>query len=239
MRTHRAPVIAALAAVATLAAGCSTSGPLDEPALSTVAAPSQEDAAEEVVTEVVTKEAPAEESKAEKPKKDAPKKKEKCASLPKDPRDQYPDGSAPERMPQKGANPHDYQFWIGEGGVENHYDPCAPVSWIIFRGGLGSTDGPAYTGASVTDGIAFYIHGEPVQDMTLFTRIEDVTANPDGTVDFTWGERTRSTAEGITAHYTVTLQPRDGAMVPVSGNGGEFSERWGYPESQYLLGHRG
>lgn len=233
MRTHRAPVIAVLAAVAAFAAGCSTSGNLEEPALSTVAAPTQEDTAEEVVTEVVTKEAPAEESKAEKPKKHAPKKKEKCASLPKDPRDQYPDGSAPGRMPAEDWE--DYNFWIGD--IENHYDPCAPVSWIIFRGGLGDADHPAQTGASMTNGIAFYVHGEPIDEMTLFTQVESVTANPDGSVDFTWGERTRSTAEGITAYYTATIEPRDGTMVPLSGNAKDFSGHWNEPRNKFLLGH--
>lgn len=198
--------------------------------MSTVAAPSSEaPAEEEVVTEVVTKEAPAE----EKPKKDAPKKKKKCASLPKDPRDQYPDGGAPGRMPAE--NWEDYNFWIGD--IENHYDPCAPISWIIFRGGLGNADHPAQTGASMTNGIAFYVNGEPIDEMTLFTSVEDVTANSDGTVDFTWGERTRSTAEGITAHYTATIEPREGTMVPLSGNAKDFSGRWNEPRNKFLLGH--
>lgn len=229
MKTHRAPAIAVLATVAAFAAGCSPSENLDEPAMSTVAAPPQEDTAEEVVTEVVTKEAPAE----EKPKRDAPKKKESCASLPKDPQDQYPHGGAPGRMPAQDWD--DYNFWIGD--IENHYDPCAPVSWIIFRGGLGDADHPAQTGASMTNGIAFYVNGEPVDEMTLFTSVEDVSVNSDGTVDFTWGERTRSTAEGITAHYSVTLEPRSNTMDPVSGETELFSERWGEPRNKFLLGH--
>lgn len=199
--------------------------------MSTVAAPSAEDSAEdEAVTETATKEAPAE--KEAKPEK---KPKEKCASLPKDPREQYPDGSSPGRMPAE--NWDDYNFWIGNRGIENHYDPCAPISWIIFRGGLGDADHPAQTGASMTNGIAFYINGEPVDEMTLFTQVEDVTANSDGTVDFTWGERTRSTAEGITAHYTVTLETRDGTVVLLSGDMSEFSRQWDEPRNKFLLGH--
>lgn len=235
MRPRRVSVLAGLTAVAALTAGCSSSGNLEEPqpALSTVAAPSAEDSTnEDAVTETVTKEAPAEKkTKSEKPKE----KEKKCASLPKDPREQYPDGSQPGRMPAEDWE--DYNFWIGQAGVENHYDPCAPVSWIIFRGGLGSTGGPAHTGASMTNGIAFYVNGEPVDEMTLFTSVENVEENSDGTVEFTWGERTRSTAEGITAYFTVILAPRDGAMVPVSGNGGEFSERWNEPRNKFLLGH--
>lgn len=68
------PVIAALTAVAALAADCSTSENLGEPAMRTVAAPSPNETVKDVVTEVVTKEAPAEETKTEKPKQDAPKK---------------------------------------------------------------------------------------------------------------------------------------------------------------------
>lgn len=229
MKPHRAPAIAALAAVAAFAAGCSPSESLDEPAMSTVAAPTQEDTAEEVVTEVVTKEAPAE----EKPRKDAPKKKESCASLPKDPRDQYPHGGAPGRMPAQDWD--DYNFWIGD--IDNHYDPCAPISWIIFRGGLGDANHAAQTGASMTNGIAFYVNGEPVDEMTLFTSVEDVSVNSDGTVDFTWGERTRSTAEGITAHYSVTLEPGSSTMTPVGGDTSEFNENWNEPRNKFLLGH--
>ena len=105
-----------------------------------------------------TTEATADESTEEKPKP------EKCASLPKDPREQYPNHEAPGRMPARDWD--DNNFWIGD--IENHYDPCAPISWIIFRGGLGDAERPAHTGASMTDGIAFYVHGEPVDDMTLF-----------------------------------------------------------------------
>ena len=198
--------------------------------MSTINAPSPEESTAEAVTETVTTEVQAEKkTQEETPQKD----KETCGSLPKDPREQYPDGGAPGRMPAEDWE--DYNFWIGT--IENHYDPCAPISWIIFRGGLGDAERPAHTGASMTDGIAFYVHGEPVDEMTLFTRVEEVTANPDGTVTFIWGERTRSTAEGITAHFTATLEPRDGAMVPMSGNAAEFSDRWNDAQSKYLLGH--
>ena len=219
--------VAALAVSILLAggvfAGCTTSDEnLDQPALTTVASA-------DASGDSTTTEATADESTEEKPKP------EKCASLPKDPREQYPNHEAPGRMPARDWD--DNNFWIGD--IENHYDPCAPISWIIFRGGLGDAERPAHTGASMTDGIAFYVHGEPVDDMTLFTRVESVTTNPDGAVEFIWGERTRSTAEGITAHFTATIEPRDGSMVPVSGNGSEFSARWNDQKAKFLLGHDG
>lgn len=219
--------VAALALSTVLAGGvltgCSSSGEsLNEPVLSTQAAPPE--------SETATEETTSADKDTKKPEPD-----NKCASLTKDPREQYPDHEAPGRMPARDWE--DNNFWIND--IENHYDPCAPISWIIFRGGLGDAERPAHTGASMTDGVAFYVHGEPVDDMTLFTRVESVTTNPDGAVEFIWGERTRSTAEGITAHFTATIEPRDGSMVPVSGNGSEFSARWNDPSAKFLLGHDG
>ena len=49
-----------------------------------------------------------------------------CADLPKDPRTQYETGTAPGRMPS--ADGSDYNFWIDN--IDNHYDPCAPLSWL-------------------------------------------------------------------------------------------------------------
>lgn len=229
MKSRRASALAAVTAVAALTAGCSTSENSAEsdpqPLLSTVSAPSADEAAdEEVVTETVTK-------PNEQPEKS--KKDKKCASLPKDPREQYPDGEAPGRMPAKDWE--DYNFWIGN--IDNYYDPCAPVSWVIFRGGLGDSEKPAQTGASMTNGIAFYVYGEPVDEMTLFTRVENAVPDADENVIFSWGERTRSTAEGITAHYEVTLEPRNDTMVPLSGDIEEFNEHWNEPKNKFLLGH--
>ncbi len=225
MKSHLRVAALALSTVLVggMLTGCSSSGEsLNEPVLSTQAAPPE--------SETATEETTSADKDTKKPEPD-----NKCASLTKDPREQYPDHEAPGRMPARDWD--DNNFWIGD--IENHYDPCAPLSWIIFRGGLGDAERPAQTGASMTDGIAFYVHGEPVDDMTLFTRVESVTTNPDGAVEFIWGERTRSTAEGITAHFTATIEPRDGSMVPVSGNGSEFSARWNDPNAKFLLGHDG
>ncbi|WP_087116129.1 hypothetical protein [Corynebacterium urinipleomorphum] len=227
MKPHRAPVIAALAAVAAFAAGCSPSESLDEPAMSTVAAPTQEDAAEEVVTEVVTKEAPAE----EKPRKDAPKKKESCASLPKDPRDQYPDGSAPGRMPNTTGS--DTQYWIED--IENYYDPCAPVSWIIFHGGRGGMEGPANTGASISSGIAFYINGEPDGEMRTFRGINDVSLDGD-TINFEWSERQQDLMGSVKLQNRVTLSYSNGRIEAVGGDVDAFNQYW-HSRDEYMLGH--
>lgn len=229
MRSTRASVLASLAAVATLAAGCSTSGNLDEPepALSTVAAPSAE---EEAVTETVTKEAPAE--KEEKKKKEE-KPKEKCASLPKDPREQYPDGEAPGRMPQAGDNPHDTHYWIED--IDNFYDPCAPISWIIFYGGRGDINGPTNTGASISQGIAFYLNGEPDGEMRTFRQINNVSLDGD-TISFDWHEREQDLMGSVKLENSVTLAYDNGHIEAVDGDVDAFNQYW-YGQDQYILGH--
>ncbi|MCT1449947.1 hypothetical protein [Corynebacterium sp. p3-SID1194] len=234
MRSRRASVLAAVAAIAALTAGCSSENlaePESQPApLSTVSAPSADEAAEEeIVTETVTKEAPAEkETKSDKPKKD-----KKCASLPKDPRDQYPDGEAPGRMPQAGENPYDTHYWIED--IDNFYDPCAPVSWIIFYGGRGGMDGPANTGASVSQGIAFYINGEPDGEMRTFRQINNVSLDGD-TISFDWHERQQDLMGSVKLENSVTLAYDNGHIEAVDGDVDAFNQYW-HGQDQYMLGH--
>ena len=208
--TRPAPIVA-LAALLALAA-CDA----DEPA----PAPS-------TVTETQTvSDSPAEQPVAQ---SDAPAPL--CDTPPNDPREAYPAGSAPGRMPADDGS--DFNYWIED--IDNAYDPCAPLSWIVFRGSLGDEHRPAGTGASIADGLALYVNGAPAQDMAAVDKIESVTLTPDGGVDLAWGERTGATAEGITAHYTVHLRNDGGAVVPVSGNIDEFNRWWNYPV-HYLLG---
>lgn len=238
MKSHRIPLFATLAAVATLAAGCASEG-LEEPAMNTVSAPSPADSAEdEVVTEVVTREAAPEKDSDDAGKSSSSKKSGKkkgsgsCASLPKDPRDQYADGTAPGRMPvvESGS---DFNYWIAD--IENHYDPCAEVSWVLFHGETGSPEGPAMAAGARADGVAFYINGEPDGEMRAFAAIEDISVDGD-TVEFSWGERTGYTADGITAHYSVTLTAENGRIEAVDGEVGEFNKTWDNTSFQYMLG---
>ena len=145
-----------------------------------------------------------------------------CAELPNDPRKVYASGTAPGRMPADDGS--DFNYWIAD--IENSYDPCATISWIIFRGSMGDLNGPAGTGASIVDGLAFYVNGAPVKDMSVFEKVESITPVSDNEVDFTWGERSRSTAEGITAHHTVRLQAQGDSLEPVSGEVEEFNKMW-------------
>ena len=149
-------------------------------------------------------------------------KDHECAELPNDPRTVYASGTAPGRMPADDGS--DFNFWIGD--IENSYDPCATISWIIFRGSMGDVEGPAGTGASIADGLALYVNGLPAKDMSVFDKVESITQVSDNQVDFTWGERSRSTAEGITAHHTVRLQAQGDTIEPVSGEVEEFNKMW-------------
>ena len=143
-----------------------------------------------------------------------------CTELPNDPRTVYASGTAPGRMPADDGS--DFNYWIAD--IDNSYDPCATISWIIFRGSMGDVEGPTGTGASIADGLALYVNGAPAKDMSVFDRVESVTPVSDNQVDFTWGERSRSTAEGITAHHTVRLQAQGDTVEPISGEVEEFNK---------------
>ena len=236
MKAHRSPLLAVLAAIAMLAAGCSSPAGLEEPELSTQAQPSAS-AADEEVTETVTKDADPGDGDDNGDSNEGTKKKKRkgsgtCASLPKDPRHQYADGTAPGRMPTVEAG-SDFNYWIAD--IENHYDPCAEVSWVLFHGETGSPESPAMTAGARADGVAFYINGEPDGEMRAFAAIEDISVDGD-TVEFSWGERTGYTADGITAHYSVTLTTENGRIEAVDGEVGKFNRVWDEPSFQYMLG---
>ena len=152
-----------------------------------------------------------------------------CTTPPTDPRQQYATGTAPGRMPAE--NHTDTNYWIED--IENHYDPCAPLSSITFRGSLGREDGPAGTGASISDGLALYVNGQPDGEMRLFTKVESIEMLDDGQVRLTWGERGGATAAGITDHYTVDLTAQNGTVQAVAGDTEKFAQLWSQPG--YLL----
>lgn len=154
-----------------------------------------------------------------------------CAQLPKDPREAYPSGSAPGRMPADDGS--DYNYWIED--IDNAYDPCAPLSWIIFRGSLGDEHHRAGTAASVADGLALYIDGKPAGEMKLFGRIDNITPLDGGGAAIEWSERGQYTADGYVNHYSAELRAADGAITAVAGDAAKFHESWDYPIS-YLLG---
>ena len=186
----------------------------------------QEKIQEKTVTEAAAQQ-PASEAAA--PPAPAPEG-ENCASLPTDPRQQYATGTAPGRMPAADSQ-SDMNYWIED--IDNQYDPCAPISWITFRGSLGDGDRPAGTGASISDGLALYVNGQPAGDMRLFTEVESIELLNDGQLRLSWGERGEATAAGITDHYTVDLTAQGDAVQPVAGDVEQFNRFWN--QSGYLL----
>jgi hypothetical secreted protein len=62
--------------------------------------------------------------------------------------------------------------------------------------------------------------------MSIFEKVESITPVSDNEVDFTWEERSRSTAEGITTHHTVRSQAQGDSLEPVSVEVEEFNKMW-------------
>lgn len=228
MSTKRTALAAIFTALAVTATGCSED--ISEPSIAMTEkqeaseAASETEKSEEVVTETVT---------AEREKEDGPNRREKCASLPKDPREQYPSGTAPGRMPATDGS--DYQYWIDD--IENRYDPCAELSYIIFHGSNGDLRGPAETAASINDALAFYINGEPVKDAQPFGKVNSITVDGDTAV-IDWSERGDYTAQGWVRHYSANLEVQGGDVRATGGDVAEFNERW-TQDLGYMLGHYG
>lgn len=225
-RASRPVLAAALASIGLFAAGCSQTGEMPEAVMTTVDKPAAQET--DAVTETVTAE---EKTTVAAPTK--PTASSNCASLPKDPRSMYPSGTAPGRMPS--ATGSDTNYWIED--IDNYYDPCAPVSWVIFRGMRGDINGPAGTGASVSDGIAFYLNGEPDGDMRTFRRITGVSLSGD-TVSFSWGERPQDLSGSVKEYNSATLSFSGGRIQAVGGDVAAFNTYWNGSD-RYMLGHYG
>ena len=154
-----------------------------------------------------------------------------CANLPSDPRKQYATGTAPGRMPADDGS--DYNYWIED--IDNQYDPCAPLSWITFKGSLGDENGPRGLAGSIADGLALYVNGEPASEAKLFGRIDQITPLENGGATVAWSERGRFTADGFVNHYSADIRPANGGIEAISGDTEKFYEWWHYPVG-YLLG---
>ena len=153
-----------------------------------------------------------------------------CANLPTDPREQYATGTAPGRMPAD--NGSDNNYWIED--IDNQYDPCAELSWITFKGSLGDANRPQGTAASIADGLALYVNGEPASEVKLFGRIDQVTPLENGGATIAWSERGQYTADGFTNHYSADIRATHSGVEAFAGDTEKFNESWNYPVG-YLL----
>lgn len=236
-RINQATRILITVPVALAIASCSATN--DTPATDQDASPAAESAAASAAQETVTQEKTVTEAAAQQPTSEeveaaaapaAAPETDNCAIPNPDPRQQYATGTAPGRMPAANHR-SDANYWIED--IDNHYDPCAPLSWITFRGSLGHEDRTAGTAASITDGLALYVDGQPAGDMRAFTEVENVELVDPTTLRLSWGERGGATAEGITDHFTVDLTAANGTVQAVAGDTEPFTQRWN--QSGYLL----
>ena len=188
-----------------------------------------DDLAEPEVNTPIVATSTAEQKEESSTSEEAPE--ETCADLPKDPHDSFPSGSAPGRMPADDGS--DYNYWIQD--IDNQYDPCAELSWIIFKGSLGDENGPQGLAGSIADGLALYRDGEPISEMKLFGRIDKVAPLENGGAVIEWSERGQFTADGFVNHYSVDLRLTDDGFEAFAGDTEKFYERWDYSVG-YLLG---
>jgi len=184
---------------------------------------------EKTVTETVSQ-PPASEAAAPPATAPAPEG-ENCAHLPSDPRQQYATGTAPGRMPADDGS--DTNYWIED--IDNQYDPCAPLSWITFKGSLGGENGPQGTAASIADGLALYVNGEPASEVKLFGQIDQITPLENGGATIAWSERGQFTADGFVNHYSADIRATHSGVEAFAGDTEKFNESWNYPVG-YQLG---
>lgn len=187
----------------------------------------QEPTQDKTVTETVAQQ-PAGETA---PSAAAAPEGDNCANLPSDPREQYATGTAPGRMPAD--NGSDTNYWIED--IDNQYDPCAPLSWITFKGSLGGENGPQGLAGSIADGLALYVDGEPASEAKLFGQIDQITPLENGGATIEWSERGHYTADGFVNHYSADIRPANGGIEAFAGDTEKFNESWNYPVG-YLLG---
>lgn len=127
----------------------------------------------------------------------------------------------------------DNNYWIDD--IDNQYDPCAELSWIIFKGSLGNKHRRQGTAASVADGLALYRNGEPISEVKLFGRIDRIAPLENGGAVIEWSERGTYTADGWVNHHSVDLRLTDDGFEAFAGDTKKFYERWDYSVG-YLLG---
>ncbi|MGP5558482.1 LppP/LprE family lipoprotein [Corynebacterium flavescens] len=93
---------------------------------------------------------------------------------------------------------------------EDHFDPCAPLSWSVIAGGVGS-------GNSLREGVVFFIDGEPVNSpMPLMEeKVLSVTPLGDASARVTYSILTgpRAAEETVQGSATFTADPAGGLAI--------------------------
>lgn len=93
-----------------------------------------------------------------------------------------------------------FYFQLGENG----YNSCSELSYVVLNGSNGDDTGPAGTGSSIADSLVLFHHGEVITNPAPFEMkaVESVERISDSQLEVVFGHAGRSTAEGVTEHYT-------------------------------------
>lgn len=96
--------------------------------------------------------------------------------------------------------------WFNFEIVDNHFDPCRPLSWVTLSGANGDRSQPEGGPATVAEAVVFFHHDAPVTDPppVQFREIESVERTADNTVEVIYGHAGGANAQGVTETFTVT-----------------------------------
>lgn len=112
--------------------------------------------------------------------------------------------------------------------IQSHFDPCAPLSWDVLAGSLGTQDQPGATAGSQRETVVFFSYGKLLeQQPALIARVDAVTPTGEDTVAASYyvdvGPRAAGKQELLTNTYRV-----DGATLLTIQDG--FAEAPETPE---------
>lgn len=112
-----------------------------------------------------------------------------------------------------GTNQSGFAWWAN-GVALDGYDACLPLSFLALDGMMGDDDGPAGTGASISELLVLFQDGETVSNPIpiLFSSVEEVKRNSPESITVTYGHRGGSTAEGVNEFYDVNYTLTDGEI---------------------------
>ncbi|MGP6175650.1 hypothetical protein [Corynebacterium sp. A21] len=109
---------------------------------------------------------------------------------------------------------HDDETFYNFQIRENHFDPCAELSYIVLEGSLGSIDNTGGTGSSLGDVVVFFQGDQLITDPLPFMMrsVESVEQTDTHTLHVIHGHASRTTAEGVTETFLSTHTIQNGTF---------------------------